>query len=93
MEMTASPWIYMEIAMTKTIRKETPERIKLKTKNFSKGEVLNERFMIEYELELAHFEELTFESINELQSNVYTSPEKTLDDLYSIKPIDNKFYK
>lgn len=91
--MTASPWIYFEVATTKTIRKETPERIKLKTKSFSKGEVLNERFMIEYELELAHLQELTFESIDNLKHNMYFSPEEVLDDLYAVKPIQNKFFE
>jgi hypothetical protein len=93
-EMTASPWIYTEIAITKTIQKKTPERIKLETRAFSKGgEILNESLRIEYELELSHLSEINFDVIKNLENKSITSPQAALDELYKFRPINAKFYK
>jgi hypothetical protein len=92
-EMTASPWIYTEMAMIQTIQKKTPKRIELKSRTFSKGENLNENFMIEYEIELSHLKDLDLESLKSLQDKDFISSEAVLDDLYGNHLINNKFYK
>lgn len=92
---TKSPWIFSEIGITQTIRKQTPDRLKRATKIFSDGGVLNEErklLTIEYDLELAHLQTLNFSDLEEWIDNApISNPEKALDNLYHLNPIKRKF--
>lgn len=94
-EKTNSPWIFSEIATTQLIRKKTPERLKEKTRIFSKieGVVMLEKrneLEIQYELELNHFTSINELAIDEWK-NRYYGYGNALDYLYKICPLPKKF--
>lgn len=92
---TKSPWIFSEIATTQIIRKKTPERLKPKTRMFSKGGEINESasnlLTIEYDLELSHLVDFNLNDLNKWVNIASDNPNHALDNLYEMKPIDNTF--
>ncbi|WP_205334594.1 hypothetical protein [Flavobacterium fluviale] len=92
---TNSPWIFSEIATSKIIRKQTPERLKKKTKMFSSSDVIamkeSTKLNIEYELELSHLTTLDTSDILNWKNTPANSPEEALDNLYKQHNINTKF--
>lgn len=92
---TNSPWIFSEIGTSKIIRKQTPERLKRKTKMFSTRDVvaMNEstKLNIEYEVELSHLTKLNTLDILNWKNTSANSPEEALDNLYKQHSINSKF--
>lgn len=92
---TKSPWIFSEIATTQVIRKKTPERLKERTRMFSKGGALNESasnlLTIEYDLELSHLIDFSLEDLKTWITIKSENAIEALDNLYHLKPINNKF--
>lgn len=94
---TNSPWIFSEIATTKIIRKQTPQRLKRETRLFSTEGVkmMNESALIklnvEYDLELSHLSTLTAVDLAKWYTTSANSPEEALDNLYEQNPINPKF--
>ena len=91
MQMTASPWIYSEIAMSKTIRKKVPIRyLRKETIGFSKGGQINEQMLIQYYLDLDHLINI---NINDLDKWHILNDEyglKSLNALYDLHPLKRK---
>lgn len=92
---TNSPWIFSEINTSKTIRKQTPIRLRTKTKVFSEkvlmSESQNRQLNIEYELELSHLMVLNQFKLNSWLVSDNLTPETALDELYRQNPIESKF--
>lgn len=88
---TKSPWIFSEIATTQIIRKKTPNRLKPETRLFAKGGQLNESdretLTIEYDLELSHLTEFTFDDLKKWVGMESSSANQALTNLYHLKPI------
>ncbi|RKS95597.1 hypothetical protein BC952_1290 [Flavobacterium limicola] len=94
---TNSPWIFSEIATSKIIRKQTPQRLKRETRLFSAKDlvIMNEseqiRFSVEYDLELSHLTELNNYDLQRWINTQASSPENALDNLYNQHKINPKF--
>ncbi len=94
---TNSPWIFSEIATTKIIRKQTPQRLKRETRLFSTEDVkmMNEgaliKLNIEYDIELSHLTTLNALDLIKWYTTSANSPEQALDNLYAQHPINQKF--
>lgn len=94
---TNSPWIFSEIATSKIIRKETPQRLQRETKLFSAKDlvIMNEsaqiRLSVDYDLELSHLTELNTNDLLRWKDTKVNSPENALDNLYKQHPINAKF--
>jgi len=92
---TNSPWIFSEIATSKIIRKQTPERLKRKTRVFASKDiiVMNEsaKLNIEYEIELSHLAHLDTSDLLRWKNTSASSPENALDNLYEQHTINTKF--
>ena len=94
---TNSPWIFSEIATTKIIRKQTPQRLKRETRLFSTDDVkmMNEsaliRLNVEYDVELSHLTTLRASDLLKWYATFANSPEDALDNLYKQHPINQKF--
>jgi hypothetical protein len=91
---TNSPWIFSEISTTQIIRKQTPKRLERETKLFS-AKNLNENqrsiLSIEYELELSHLTDISYQEFNIWSQNQTENAEEALDSLYKQFPIKPKF--
>lgn len=87
---TESPWIYSEIAMTKMIRKQLPERKRIKAvERLEKGGVLNESLQFQYDADLLHLIEIDVDTFNKWQSRfVKSAATKALDKLYEITEVN-----
>ncbi|WP_145990338.1 hypothetical protein [Psychroflexus sp. MES1-P1E] len=87
---TESPWIYSEIAFSETVRKTTPERIKIinesqKFYNFDGDDTPEKVLKVSYELNYKHLKEIDHTVLNEWKKNKSVSQkEKALDRLYEI---------
>lgn len=92
---TKSPWIFSEIATTQVIRKKTPDRLKRETRMFSKGGAVNEsasnNLFIEYDLELSHLVDFTIADLDKWIITNSSTANEALDNLYRLKPINEKF--
>ena len=92
---TNSPWIFSEIATSKIIRKQTPERLKRKTRVFASKDVIamNEsaKLNIEYEVELSHLTQLDSSDLLRWKNTSASSPENALNNLYEQHSINVKF--
>jgi hypothetical protein len=94
---TNSPWIFSEIATTKIIRKQTPQRLKRETRLFSTEDVkmMNESALIklnvEYDVELSHLTTLSTTDLLKWFMTSANSPQEALDNLYKQHPINQKF--
>ncbi|WP_299124523.1 hypothetical protein [uncultured Tenacibaculum sp.] len=92
---TKSPWIFSEIATTQIIRKKTPERLKPKTRMFSKGIQTNESatnlLTVEYDLELSHLANFNLNDLKKWKKLTSKKPHDALDNLYKMKPINKAF--
>lgn len=88
---TYSPWIYSELSTTQIIRKKTPERLMLKTVMFSAKAELTEsqrsKLLMEYDIELSHLTDITFEEIEYWIKNISKFTIYPLDQLYLQHPI------
>lgn len=87
---TTSPWIFAEIATTKTLEKKSPGQHR-ETGMIKKSVAnnLSERYMFHYELnELSNFTELTFKDLEmwEIKKNGHLKMKHSLDVLYDFKP-------
>lgn len=83
---TESPWIYSELAMTQIIRKKTPDRLIEKTAYLSKGP-LNEKLMVEYQLDLSHLHEIDVETLELWRKSFrFSNTSTALDSLYKLVP-------
>ena len=91
---TNSPWIFSEISTTQIIRKQTPKRLERETKLFS-AKNLNENqrsiLSIEYDLELSHLTDISYQDFNIWSQNQTENAEEALDSLYKQFPIKPKF--
>lgn len=93
---TYSPWIFSEISTSQIIRKKTPKRLKKEKKIFSEKIRLDEgvkaKLTIEYEMELNHLQKLNLSDLDDWLLYNFNNPLDALDQLYSLHPINKKFY-
>jgi len=85
---TESPWLYYEIGICQTIRKQIPDRVLNEgLKIFSRKEYFEKAIQIEYEIDLSHLNELNFEILNIwANSGTLKKGPIALDILYSLSP-------
>lgn len=95
-EMTQSPWIYSELAFSKTIQKIIPNRIRHNQQIYlEKGLSINEsKNWIEYQLDLSHLNEIDLNTLVTLKSNKGKKNNDVLDELYfNISPLKDSLSK
>ena len=81
---TLSPWIYSEIAMTRLIRRRTPNQHRgMVKKTLEKSEVLDSLKVI-YEINLDHLTDLNLDDLNKWGSAL-DGKAHALDVLYKLK--------
>ncbi|TDN93388.1 hypothetical protein DET49_104114 [Salegentibacter sp. 24] len=94
-EKTFSPWIFSELNTSRIIRKKTPSRLQTQFKMFSDRSVLSEskrsELQIEYQLELSHLVKLSLQDLLAWTNQSQFQKEKALDNLYRMKPLNQKF--
>ncbi|RAJ80386.1 hypothetical protein CLV59_105495 [Chitinophaga dinghuensis] len=91
LEMTSSPWIYMEIGMTQLIEKKSKNwHRRIKDRNFSGTEDLNESIL--HNLDLSHLTTINLDRLNDWRSKYerggYSG--NALDALYDLYPPKGK---
>lgn len=83
---TLSPWIYGEIEITRTIRKQTPEREE--TRTYSKGgmfEKLGDSILeIKYPVDISHFNSINMDILKAWDNRCQSKGADALDELYKI---------
>jgi hypothetical protein len=85
---TQSPWLYYEIGISQTVRKEIPERILNEGERlFSRKQLMEKALQIEYEVDLNHLNEIDFDILKRwVNTKGIESPEEALDALYKLCP-------
>ncbi len=79
---TESPWIYFELAMTKILRANIPNRLKEETRTMS--ESLNKKSTFVYELDLSDLIEISFTHLLRWERENKLTAASALDKLYEI---------
>jgi hypothetical protein len=88
---TKSPWLFLELAAMRIVRRRKPmRRMRLQMENFSRGMIkASDYYLAEYEVPLTELTELTSDQLNKwLKSYEAASqkPENSLDLLYELAP-------
>lgn len=94
-DQTYSPWIYHEIATTKIIRQNTPERIgKKRELTKESAEFAEKSLQIGYEIDLDNLALIDFNILMDWLKSGNNKPDTALDWLYeNVKPAEKEKYE